>query len=263
MPFTAKGTFGLLVLLTVLLWPRALMAAAVPVRFVEGATRAFLIVRSVNGALIAQGDLFQVIRGREVESRMVITFKDGSGYDETVVFTQQNVFAMQKYNLVQRGPVFTEDAKISLERASGKYHVETRAHKDGQEKVLDGTLDLPPDLYNGMVLTVAKNLPKGTSETIHILAFTPTPRLIQLNMQPAGEHKVLVGELVKTAAHYVLKPQLGTWLKFFAMLLGRVPPDYHAWMILGEPPAFARFEGSLTATGPRWVIELAMPRWAD
>ena len=54
--------------------------------------------------------------------------------------------------------------------------------KDGS--VLDGTLELPPDVYNGMVLTVAKNLPKGASETVHYVAFTPTPRLIQLALVP-------------------------------------------------------------------------------
>ncbi len=217
----------------------------------------------MNGALIGQGDLLQVVRGGEVENRMVINFKDKSMFDERVVFTQQNVFALQKYNLVQRGPVFAEDTKISLERASGKYRVETRARKDGKVKTIDGTLDLPPDVYNGMVLTVAKNLPKGASEIIHLLAFTPTPRLIQLELEPAGEHKVLVGELAMNAVHYVLKPKLGTWLNLFAKLLGRVPPDYHAWIVSDEVPAFARFEGALTPTGPVWLIELTTPRWPD
>ncbi len=256
-------TLGLSVLLTVLLWPRELTAATIPVRFVEGVTRAFLVVRTVTGAHITQGDLFQIVRGGEVESRMVIPFKDGSVFDETVVFTQRGFFALQKYHLIQRGPVFTEDTKISLERALGKYRVETKNHKDGQGHALDGTLHLLPDVYNGMVLTVAKNLPKGTSETIHLLAFTPTPRLIQLKLEPAGEHKVLVGELEKNAVHFVLKPKLGIWLGLFARLLGRVPPDYHAWIILGEPPAFARFAGPLTPTGPVWLIELAVPRWPD
>ena len=78
---------------------------------------------------------------------------------------------------------------------------------------------------------VAKNLPKGASETVHIVAFTPTPRLIQLEFAPEGEQKVLIGELGKTATHYVLKPRLGPWLKFFATLLGRAPPDSHAWIV--------------------------------
>ena len=68
----------------------------------------------------------------QVESRMVFRFKDGSLYDETVVFTQERVFTMQSYRLVQRGPAFAEDTEISLERASGKYRVSTKAHKDGR-----------------------------------------------------------------------------------------------------------------------------------
>lgn len=263
MLFTRAATLCLLVLVTVLLWLCPVSAAPVSVRFVEGVTHGFLVLRTVNGELIASGDLLQVQRGGQVESRMVFRFKDGSVYDETVMFTQERVFTMQSYHLVQRGPAFTEDTEISLERASGKYRVNTKAHKDGQEEVLNGTLDLPPDVYNGMVIMVAKNLPKGASETVHIVAFTPTPRLIQLEFAPEGEHKVLVGELAKTATHYVLKPQLGTWLNLFATVLGRVPSESHAWIISDELPAFARFEGELVTMGPVWRIETTSPHWPD
>src|SRR6266567_1470635 len=254
---------GLLVLVMSLLQSSILVAAPISVRFAEGVTHGFLALRTVNDVLLAPGDLLQTERGGEVESRMVFRFKDGSVFDETVVFTQQRVFAMESYHLVQRGPVFAEDTEISLQRATGKYRVTTKAHKDGREQVLDGTLDLPPDVYNGMVLIVAKNLLKGASASVHLVVFTPTPRLIQLELAPAGEHKVLVGNLAKTAIHYVFKPRLGSWLKLFATLLGRVPPDYHAWVIADEVPAFARFDGPLYTTGPIWRIELASPRWPD
>jgi hypothetical protein len=108
-----------------------------------------------------------------------------------------------------------------------------------------------------------KNLAKGASETVHIVAFTPTPRLIKLELAQVGEHKVLVGELAKTASHYVLKPRLGTWLKLFATLLGRMPPDYHAWVLTDEVPAFVRFEGPLYTGGPIWRIEVTSPRWPE
>jgi len=260
---TGAATLGLLVLVTVLLWPRPLPAAPVPVRFVEGTMHGFLVLRTVKGILIASGDLLQVGRSGEVESRMVFRFKDGSVFDETVVFTQQQVFALQSYRLVQRGPVFPEDTEISLQGASGKYYVKTKSHKDGREEAIDGTLDLPPDVYNGMVLTVAKNLSKGASETVHLVAFTPKPLLIDLELAPAGEHQVLVGELTKTAIHYVFKAKLGIAFKLFAALLGRVPPDYHAWIVIDEVPAFVRFEGPLYTTGPVWRLELTSPRWPD
>ncbi len=262
-PLPGAATLGLMLLVTVLLGPRPLAAAPVPVRFVEGATHGFLVLRTVAGALLATGDLLQVIRGEGVESRMVFRFKDGSVFDERVVFTQQHVFSLQSYHLVQRGPVFPADTEISFESASGKYRVTTRGHPDGREETHDGTLDLPPDVYNGMVFTVAKNLPKGARETVHFVAFTPEPRLIQLEMAPAGEHPVRVGEITKSAVHYVFKPRLGIWLKLFATLLGRVPPDDHAWIIPEEVPAFVRFEGPLYTTGPVWRVELTSPQWPD
>jgi len=263
MSFTRAAALILPVLATLLLWPRPVAAAPVPVRFAEGVTHGFLTLRTADNVLIASGDLLQVARGGEVECRMIFRFKDGSVWDEIVVFTQERVFTMQSYRLVQTGPVFPEDTEISLERASGKYRVKTKARKDGREEVIEGTLKLPPDTYNGIVLTVAKNLLKGASETVHVVAFTPAPRLIRLELVLAGEHKVLVGELAVPAVHYVLKPRLGAWLKVFARLLGRNPPDYHAWIVTDTVPAFVRFEGSLYTTGPVWRIELTSPRWPD
>jgi hypothetical protein len=258
-----RAMLCLLALVTVVLPPQPAAAAPVRVRFVEGALHGFIVLRTVNGVLIASGDLLQVRRGGEVESRMVFRFKDGSVFDETVVFTQERIFTMQSYRLLQRGPAFTEDTEISLERASGKYRVKTKARKDGREELLDGKLELPPDVYNGMVLTVAKNLLKGASETVHFVAFTPAPRLIQLELAPADDKKVMIGDLTKTATHYVFKPLLGIWVKLFATLLGRVPPDNHAWIITEGVPAFVRFEGPLYPTGPIWRIDLTTPRWPD
>ena len=246
-----------------MLWAHLAAAEPVAARFPEGIAHGFLVLRTTDGALIASGDLLQFVRRGEVESRMVFRFKDGSALDETGVFTQNRVFAMQSYKLLQRGPVFGEDTEVSLER-SGKYRVVVRPHgEDGKAQVLEGKLALPADTYNGMVLTIAKNLGKGASATVHMVAFTPGPRLIPLEVVPQGEHKVLVGELEKSATHYVFKPRPGAWLTLLATLLGRMPPDSHAWVVTEELPAFVRFEGPLHPAGPVWRIELASPRWPD
>jgi hypothetical protein len=261
MSIRGRATAGLLLLVTALLWRHPLAAAPVPVRFAEGSLHGFLALTTLKQDLIASGDLLQVVHDGEVRSRLVFHFKDGSLLDETVVFTQRDVFTMQSYHLVQRGPVFPEDTEISLERASGKYQVKTRARKDGREKVLDGTLALPLDVYNGMVLTVVKNLAGGAGETVHMVAFTPAPKLIKLELSPTGGRKVLIGGSERTATHYVLKPILGFWLKLFTTVLGRVPPDNHAWIVPSDVPAFVKFEGPLYLNGPAWRIELTSPRW--
>jgi len=56
---------------------------------------------------------------------------------------------------------------------------------------------------------------------------------------------------------------LGIWLKFFASLLGRMPPDNHVWIVTTDVPAFVKFEGQLYMNGPVWRIELTTPRWPD
>lgn len=243
-------------------WPAA--AEPVAVRFTEGMAHGFLTLRTLDHAQIASGDLLQLVRrGGAVESRMVFRFKDGSLLDETVLFTQQRVFTLQSYRLLQKGPVFGEDTEITFERASRKYRVKTVARAGGKEDVLEGTLTLPADTYNGMIFTIAKNLAKGASETVHVVAFTPAARLVEVEVVPAGEHKVLVGELAKTATHYVFKPKPGAWLTLVSSLLGRMPPDSHAWIVTDELPAFVRFEGPLQTPGPVWHIELTSPRWPD
>lgn len=259
-PRFARGMVsGVILLLGALLGWCPLMAAPIPVRFAEGSIHGFLVLRTRDGQCLAQGDLLEVARGQDMQRTMVFRFKDGSLFEETVQFSQQGVYTLQSYRLERRGPAFAEDTKISLERATGKVRVETRDHKDGSAKVFEGTLELPPDVYNGMIPTVVKDLAQGGSETVHFVAFTPEPRMIQLEIAPAGRQTMMVGEAEVTAVHYVLKPRLGTWLKIFSTILGRAPKDAHAWIIDGEVPAFVGFEGQLYPADPVWRIDLVSP----
>src|SRR5205823_2071042 len=100
------------------------------------------------------------------------------------------------------GPAFPQDLDVTMERPSGKYRVKTKSHKDGKEDVLDGTLDLPADVYNGLIFTVLKNMPRGAAGTVHFVAFTPKPQIIELQLIPAGEDKLRIGNLTRTARHY-------------------------------------------------------------
>jgi hypothetical protein len=233
-----------------------LAAAPVPVRFAEGATHGFLGLRAIDGTTLAQGELLQVRRDGAVNKQMIFRFKDGSVFDEKVTFTEHGVFALKTYSLLQTGPSFAADTEISMTPATGAYRVKIKDHKGGAEKVLEGRIDLPSDVYNGMILTVTKDLAKGTGEVVHFVAFTPEPKLIELEVTPVGEDKIIVGELTRSAVHYVMKPRLGMWLRLFATLLRRVPDDFHVWILTDDVPAFVAFLGSLTTPGPVWRIEL-------
>jgi hypothetical protein len=257
---TRMAARGLLLLAALFFWWSSAAAEPIPVRFVEGMVRGFLVVSDSTGERIASGDFFQVSQGEGIESRTVFHFKDGSLHDETVVYTQRTTFSLQSYRLVQMGPAFEKDMDISLERATGAYLVKTKDRQGGKEEVLDGTLELPPDVYNGMIPTVVKNLPKGAAETVHMVAFMPKPRVVGLEISPAEEVKLGVGDLEKDALHFVLHPKLGL-LYLPALVLGRLPPDNHIWVVTDQIPVFVRFMGPLAADGPVWRIDLASPTW--
>ena len=87
-----------------LLAPSLASATPVEVRFLEGITRGFLVLRSTTGQTLGQGDLIQTAHPDRVESQMVFRFKDGSLYDERVTFSQHHVFSLLSYHLVEKGP---------------------------------------------------------------------------------------------------------------------------------------------------------------
>src|ERR1017187_5955879 len=72
----------------------SLSAESAVVRQMEGEVHGFLVLRTLEGALVADGDSTQVTHGREVTNRLVFHFKDGSVQDETTVFSQSDRFRL-------------------------------------------------------------------------------------------------------------------------------------------------------------------------
>jgi hypothetical protein len=237
--------------------------APITVRYAEGVVHGFLVLRSESGSIIAHGDLLQTPKGGAVTTETVFRFGDGSVLDEKAVFAQDGVFKLLSYHLEQRGPAFDRDLEFDLVRSRGSYRLTTKDHEDGKEESDSDTVDMPADLYNGMVPTIVKSLAAGDSATVHLLALTPKPRMIQLEMKSREEGEVLVGAHRETTAHWVLHPKLGTLTGFFAKLLGKTPPDNHIWVATEGVPAIVRFEGPLYVKGPVWRIELSVPTWPE
>ena len=258
---TTTGILALLAALAVL--PAETEAAPVAVRFPEGITHGFLLVRSLSGEVIGHGEITQVVKESGVaESRLVFNFKDGSLHDEKVAFSQERVFTLISYKLIQRGPSFPEQLEVTVDRGTSKYHVRSRSGDDGDERVTTGSFDLPKDAYNGMIVTMLLNLPKGTKETVTVVAFDPKPIAIPLELSFVGEHTVRIGDQSKKAAQYAFKPDIGPIKKFLGKVLGKLPADFHydCYILADEVPSFVRFEGPLQLMGPVLSIELTSPQ---
>jgi len=242
---------GILMFALTLAAPVPAFAEPIAVQFTEGVSHAFPVLRSVGGEKLAQGELIQIPRGDRVENRLTFRFRDGSLYDERVVFSQKDMFTLMSYQIAQKGPSFPESIDAKVDRETGRYEVRYKGDEDATEEVLKGKIELPSDVYNGLLGMLMKNMPAGTSTTVQIIAFTPKPRFVKMLLMPAGNDTVMMGEVAVPATRFLIKPQLG----LFASLLVSELPDVKIWILGGEAPAFLKFEGPLFFMGPIWRID--------
>jgi hypothetical protein len=244
------------------LQPRA-VAESIPVRHIEGTLHGFLALRAQDGRVVAGGDLFQIVHGDRVTSRLLFHFNDGSLDDETTVFSQRTNFQLVSYHHIQKGPSFPRPMDLSIDVPSGQVTVRSAA-KDGKVEVKSEHMDLPSDLANGMILSIAKNIRPDTSETkVSVLVATPKLRIVKLAISPAGEESFSLVGSPRKAMRFEIKFELGGITGAMAPLVGKKPPNVHIWIIGGDAPAFVREEGPLYQGGPIWTIQLTSPVWPD
>src|SRR5207244_8092314 len=74
----------------------------VRVRHAEGIVHGFLVLRTLDGKTIANGDLIQNARGARVTTRLVFRFRDGSLHDETAVYSERGNFRLISDRLLQK-----------------------------------------------------------------------------------------------------------------------------------------------------------------
>jgi len=239
----------------------AAAADPVTVRFPEGETHGFLILRSLQGQTLAHGELTALAHGDRMESRFTWRFRDGSLQDEFITYLQRPVLKLLSYKQIQRGPSFPADVEVAFTRDPNHYELKQREKGKKDTEEFSGTLELPADVYNGMTATILNNLAKGETATGHLVAFTPKPRLVKTTYQPVGEDPVIIGDSRRGATRYLVDLEVGGVAGVFAKVAGKEPPDLKFWVLGGSPPAFVKFEGPFFVGGPIWRIELFAPRW--
>jgi hypothetical protein len=237
-----------------------LRAQPVSVRQSEGSVHGFLALSSLEGQVIANGDLEQVARGNRVTTRLVFHFKDGSIQDETTVFTQSGHFRLVSDHLVQKGAAFKRQMDLTLNGATGEA---TARYTDdhGAAKVETAQLKLPPDVANGMVPVLIKNLSTGQSLMASMVVAAPKPQLVKLDVNEIGEDAVSIGGERRKATRYVIKIDIGGIKGVIAPLVGKQPPDTYVWILRDSVPVFLKSEGSSCEGCDIWRTQLTAPVW--
>jgi hypothetical protein len=252
--------FPILAICIVLFQPYRSPADPVPVRHVEGVTLGFLVLRNLDGTAIAYGEMKQVVKAGTglVMDDLQFRFKDGSFYQEITKFTQRGKFRLVSDQVVQKGPSFKQESETWIDAKTGKITV--RTVEEGKEKLTTKHLDLPPDVSNGLLFTLLKNVdPSAPETTVSMVAASSSPRLVKLNILPAQEKTIKVGLITKKAQHYVVKIKIEGVAGKIAPLVGKQPPDIHVWIVKSEAPGFIEMEGPLSQDSPVWRIEMTAP----
>jgi hypothetical protein len=235
-----------------------MLADQVHVHYKEGAMTGFLVVRSLEGQLLADGEMSQLVDENRVSSHLVFRFKDGSVYDDSAVFSQRDSFRLLTDHLIERGPSFKQPMETSLDSSTGQ--VTIRYAENGKEKTRKDRLGLPPDIANGLLFTLLKDIqPSAPQTVVSYVAFTPKPRIVQLVIVPKENVPVSHGTIKLKALHYLIKVKIGGIAGAIAPIIGKQPPDMQQWIVQGEAPAFVKFQGPLAYGGPQWQVELATP----
>jgi hypothetical protein len=247
---------------TLLLPSPVLSQSPVPVRYTEGVVHGFLVLRTLEGNALADGEVTEVAHGDRVTSHLILRFKDGSVNEDTAVFSQRRTFRLISDHLVQKGPAFKQPIDVTVDGSTGQITV--RSTDDGKEKTMTERLKLPADVSNGMVLTLLKNIRSNVPlTTLSVVAATPKPRLVKLLISPDGEESFSAGGFARKATRYVVKVDIGGIAGVVAPILGKQPEDTHIWILGGDAPSFVKSEGPLYPGGPVWRIELTSPNWHD
>ena len=226
----------------------------------DGSARGFLVLRNQAGTILASGEFSQTPVGDRVKLRLFFRFKDGSLDDETTVYSQKSVFRLISDRVVQRGPAFPEPCEMTIDARSQM--VSMRALSKPGEDTKTEHMDIPPDLANGLLFNLIKNLQANAPEVkVSYVAFSSKPRLLKLAITMEKEdHFAVAGRRIK-AAEWDVKPELGGLTGVLAPMIGKQPPDTHVWVAEGGVPTIVRVDTQLYVGGPVWSIQLASPVW--
>jgi hypothetical protein len=211
--------------------------------------------------LLAVGDLIQVAHGDQVNAHLVFRFKDGSVDDERTIYSQRGHFSLLTDHRVQKGPFFPHSLDVFTDVRRGEITVRSTG-ENGEVNIKIEHVDLPTDLANGLVTTLAKNLsPTTHATTVSMVVATPKLRIVHLEFTPQGKEPLLIAGSRRSATRFAVKAQLGGVTGIVAPLIGKQPKDGQIWILGGEAPAFVKADYQPYTDGPVCSIQLTSPVW--
>src|SRR5205814_9331922 len=138
----------------------------------------------------------------------ILRFQDSSVYEDTTISARRGTFRIATNHLIQKGPSFKQPIDISIAVSTDQVNIRYTEAK-GKEKVIAQRMNLPPDVANGLLFTLIKDVnPKVPRTTVSWVATTPKPRRVKLAILPHGEEPFTIGRFRHKAMRFVVKAEI-------------------------------------------------------
>jgi hypothetical protein len=240
----------------------ALHASPVPVLQRQGALHGFLLLYDSNGKQIAAGEQYNIVHGREIHTRLVFRFYDGSLDDDTAVYRQGRVIHLIRDHHIQKGPSYPHPLDVTIDVPAGRVTWIADSGKAPQQK--SQRLRLPNDLINGIFWLVTENFPPNAGQVENsYLVVGSKPRIVKMTFTPDGADNAKLGATARKADRFKIHIDLGELAGVVAPAVGQQPPDLQMWTSDGPAPVFLRMTGPLYEKGPAWTILFTAPAWPE
>ena len=188
--------------------------------------------------------------------RLVFHFKDGSLDEETTVYSQNSTFRLISNRLVQRGRTFPEPCEMTIDARSQTVSMRALSKPDQDAKTEH--MDIPPDLSNGLLFNLIKNLQSKDPEVkVSYLAASAKPRMVKLAIAMEKQGQFTVAAPPHQSCGVVRQGRVGRSHRIVAPMIGKQPPDTHVWIAEDGVPTIVRVDTALYVGGPVWSIQLA------
>jgi hypothetical protein len=233
-------------------------ARAIELHTMPGALHGFPSMSDEAGHVMASGELAQELHGTELVARVRWRFRDGHRAEEEDTFTIRPELAQRTFSWreTKEGGAERRRFEVDLESGRASATVADGAHPLHE----DVKLEVPRGRsFAGFgVALAASELPldhEGATEEISVVAFTPRPRAVTLQIRRGKEESVRAEGRSIASDEFTLHPKLP-----FPVALFVHPKDAHLWFTHRPPRALVRAEQNLvTQDDPRVVIDVFPP----
>lgn len=236
----------------------ALPAGAVPMRWEEGVLRGFPSLTDRAGKTIADGQLVQRRRGRELVVSAHFHFADGRLVDEENVFLTRPALRQRAWSFTERkGGIVTRRFFVDLDagRAGGM-----KRGDDGAVQSWAEAVPITPGrtfVASGFAYAVKELMPDLAAGPVELetIAFTPKPRAAKVKVVRDGTEVLHEAGRKLTVDRITIHPEVPALAKLFVKV-----SDSHLWFVRGPPPQFVRSQSQLAEiSDPVTFIDLLAP----